>query len=67
MPFDFKLVTCWHYDQEELRKQGLTNPKSVSVKVYRLAWIKYCIALPGYGDSEIKSLDDFVKVKGFYR
>ena len=66
MPFDFMLVTCWHYDQEELRKRGLTNPKSVSVKVCRLAWIKYCIVLPGYGDSEIKFLDDFVKVKGFY-
>ena len=43
---------------------------SVSVKVYRLAWIKYCIAWPGHEDSEIKSLDDFVKaniIKGFYR
>ena len=58
MPFDFKLVNCWHYHQEELGKQGLTNTKSVSVKVYRLAWIKYCIAWPGYVDSEIKSLDE---------
>ena len=70
MPFDFKMVNCLHYHQEELGKQGLTNTKSVSAKVYRLAWIKYYIAWPGCGDSEIKSLDDFVKaniIKGFYR
>ena len=70
MPFDFKLVNCWHYHQEESGKQGFTNTKSVSVNFYRLAWIKYGIALPGYGDSEVKSLDDFVKaniIRGFYR
>ena len=70
MPFNFKLVNCcWHYHQEELGKRGLTNTKSVSVKVYRLAWIKYCICWPRYGDSKVKSLD-FVKaniIKGFCR
>ena len=30
MPFDFKLVNCWHYHQEELGKRGLTNIQFLS-------------------------------------